>query len=113
MIKNSFNIPLFYPNVSDSMRHAAYESLGERFIGQGKTVEDFEMLLGNYLRVQHVLTVNSGTSALELAYHLLDLKPGDEVITPVYTCTATNIPLVRRNVKIIFADVKDKRLRKC
>ncbi len=89
------------------MRQTAYDALDERIIGQGKTVEKFEMLLSTLLRSPNILTINSGTSALELAYHLLDLKPGDEVITPVYTCTATNIPLVRRGVTIIFADIEN------
>ena len=36
----------------------------------------------------------------------LDLKPGDEVVTPVFTCTATNIPLLYMGVKPVFADVQ-------
>lgn len=91
------------------MRQAAYSSLGDRIIGQGEKVELFEQKLEKLLRVKNLLTTNSATSALEIAYHLLDLKPGDEVITPVFTCTATNIPLVRHGVKIVFADV-DKRM---
>jgi len=41
---------------------------------------------------------------LELAYELAGIQEGDEVITPVLTCTATNIPLIRRKAKIVFAD---------
>ncbi|MEJ0057523.1 MAG: DegT/DnrJ/EryC1/StrS family aminotransferase [Bacteroidota bacterium] len=37
------------------------------------------------------LAVGSGTDALHLAYILAGLKEGDEVITPVFTCTATTI----------------------
>lgn len=99
------NIPLFYPFVSEEMRQAAYNALGEKIITQGQKVIEFEKLLNLTLGTKNILTLNSGTSALELAYHLLNLKPGDEVITPVFTCTATNIPLVRRGVKIVFADV--------
>jgi len=101
-------IPLFYPYVSKSAINAVIKTLKTHWLGQGPRVEEFEKklsFLGKY-----VLTLNSGTSALELAYHLLDLKPGDEVITPVFTCTATNLPLVRRGVKIVFADVKDNLL---
>lgn len=101
------NIPLFYPFVSEEMRQAAYIALGEKIITQGQKVIEFEKLLNLSLGTRNLLTLNSGTSALELAYHLLDLKPGDEVITPVFTCTATNIPLLRRGVKIVFADVKE------
>src|SRR5450830_1122027 len=99
MQKNKINIPLFCPNVSVGMRHAVSDALRERIIGQGKKVDKFEKLLSHELNIQNLLAVNSGTSALELAYDLLDLKPGDEVVSPVFTCTATNIPLARRKVK--------------
>ena len=89
------------------MRQAAYDALGERIIGQGKKVDLFERKLGTIFESKNVLTVNCATSALELAYHLLNLKSGDEVISPVFTCTAPNIPLIRRGVKVIFADVKN------
>ena len=101
-------ISLFYPYVSKSAINAVIKTLRTHWLGQGPKVEEFEKKL-SFLG-KHVLTLNSGTSALELAYHLLDLKPGDEVITPVFTCTATNLPLVRRGVKIVFADVKDNLL---
>lgn len=99
------HIPLFYPYVSEEMKQAAYHALGEKIIAQGQKVIEFEKLLKSTLGTRNILTLNSGTSALELTYHLLDLKPGDEVIAPVFTCTATNIPLLRRGVKIVFADV--------
>ncbi len=47
---------------------------------------------------------------MELAYDLIGLKAGDEVITTSLTCTATNIPLVRRGVNIIFADIDTQTL---
>lgn len=96
---------LFSSYVTEEMKQAVYQSLRKRILGQGEKVVEFEKqlsFLGKY-----VLTLNSGTSALELAYDLLGLKPGDEVITPVFTCVATNLPLVRRGVKIVFADVTD------
>ncbi|MBF8249483.1 MAG: hypothetical protein HW400_84 [Candidatus Levybacteria bacterium] len=103
-------IPLFYPSISLSMRRAAYAALGEKIVAQGQKVNEFEKLLNFTLGTRNLLTVSSGTSALELAYHLLDLKPGDEVIVPVFTCPATNVPLARRGIAIVFADVKDNLL---
>lgn len=105
--KKYYHIPFFYPFVSKAMKQAAYDALGEKIITQGQKVIEFEKLLNLTLGTRNLLTVNSCTSALELSFHLLDLKPGDEVITPVFTCTGTNIPLVRRGVKIVFADVKE------
>jgi len=57
-----------------------------------------------------IVSLNSGTAALELAYDLCNIKGGPgyqpEVITPILTCTATNIPLIHRNAHIVFADVE-------
>tara|TARA_Y100000031_G_scaffold115373_1_gene127706 strand:+ start:1 stop:981 length:981 start_codon:yes stop_codon:yes gene_type:complete len=51
------------------------------------------------------VATGSGTDALHMAYILAGLKRGDEVITTVFTCTATNIPLLYMGIKIKFADV--------
>lgn len=103
-------IPLFYPYVNEVMRQAAYDALGDKIIAQGQKVDEFEKLLNLILDTRNLLSVNSGTSALELAYHLLDLKPGDEVLSPVFTFVGANIPLFRRGIKIIFTDIKDNLL---
>jgi len=92
------------------MRQAAYDALGKKIITQGKTVEKFEKQLSSVLNIRYPVTVNSCSSALELAYHLMNLKPKDEVITPVFTCTITNLALYRRGVKIVFADIKENML---
>lgn len=42
---------------------------------------------------------------MELAFHLADIQEGDEIITTVLTCSATNLPLVRRKANIIFTDI--------
>ncbi len=104
------NIPLFYPNVTREMKQAAWEAMGEKILTQGKTVDEFEKKFGRTLDVNNVLSVNSGTSALELAFHLLNLKAGDEVISPVFTFIGANVPLARSGVKVVFADVKDNLL---
>ena len=51
------------------------------------------------------VATGSGTDALHMAYILAGLKRGDEVITTVFTCTATNIPLLYMGIKIKFADI--------
>ena len=78
-----------------------------RWIGQGPLVDEFERQFATKFGFDYCLSVNSGTAALELAYHLIGIQSGDEVLTPVFTCTATNIPLVRRGAKLNFLDIND------
>lgn len=75
------------------------------FIGQGKQVEVFESLLSRFFNNRNILSLNSATSALFLALRLINLKPGDEIISTPMTCTATNMPIFSFGVKIIWADV--------
>ncbi len=61
--------------------------------------------------VSKALLTSSGTSALELAVKLLDLKPGDEVISPSFTFSSTvNAILLEHGVTVKFVDVEEKTL---
>lgn len=98
-------INLFSPYVPKDVREAVYDILGEKNITQGPKVDEFERKFAKGFGLTNATSVNSGTAALELAYELAGLKPGDEVITTPLTCTATNLPLLKLGVKIVWADV--------
>ena len=59
------------------------------------------------------MSTGSGTDALHLAYILAGIKKNDEVITPVFTCTATNIPLLYIGAKIKFVDADPNTMNIC
>lgn len=105
-----YKIPLFWPYITDKTRKAVNDVLQTRWVGQGPKVDEFEIAMGKKFDIKYPLMVNSGTSALELAYDLVDIKPGDEVITSPLTCTATNIPLLRRGAKLVWADINQDTL---
>lgn len=101
-------IPLFWPQQFKNEWLASLRRVFDtRWLGQGPLVEEFEKKFGEKFGYKYCLGVNSGTSALELAYHLIGIGKGDEVITTSLTCTATNIPLLRRGAKIVFADINE------
>jgi len=97
-------ISIAEPYVPKEAIREVVKTLKTRWIGQAHKVDEFEVVMEKKFG-DHAVAVNSGTSALELAYDLIGLKKGDEVITTVFTCTATNIPLVRRGCKLVFADI--------
>jgi dTDP-4-amino-4,6-dideoxygalactose transaminase len=105
------NIVLFYPHVSERARKKVYDQLGTRWIGQGPSVEKFEADFSRmFCDGLTTAAVGAGTDALHLAYLLAGIKAGDEVITPLFTCTATNIPLLYIGAKPVFADVQRQSL---
>ena len=105
--KEGDNLVLFHPHVSSKAAAAVSETLGSRWIGQGPRVEQFERQFVRSLRIRHPgIATGSGTDALHLAYLLAGVRPGDEVIVPLFTCTATNIPLLYHGVRLRFADIQ-------
>lgn len=98
-------VKLFKPYMSWRARWYALKVLLSDQLAEGEWVKKFEHEFSKKFGLVHVVAVNSGTSALELAYDLAGIGSGDEVITPVLTCTATNLPLVRRHARIVFADI--------
>lgn len=98
-------LKLFNPYMSEEAKKLCMECLNTDQLAEGLVTKQFEDEFAQKFDLQNVLALNSGSSALELAYELADIKEGDEVIVPILTCTATNIPLVRRKAKIVFADI--------
>lgn len=106
LMETEEGIVLFHPQIPASAIERVSKVLSGRWIGQGPLVDEFEKTFENrYGKGKKALAVGSGTDALHLAYILAGLQPGDEVIAPVFTCTATNIPFLYMGVKIVFADV--------
>ena len=103
---NKKSFPLFYPYVSKKSLKSVADVLKTRWIGQGPLVDKFEdTFKAKFAKTNYCVAVGSGTDALHLAYILANIKKGDEVIAPVFTCTATNIPLLYIGAKIKFADI--------
>lgn len=100
------NIPLFIPEIPVDAIDEIATTLNSRWIGQGPKVDLFEKEFANLIGNKNPgIAVGSGTDALHLAYLLAGIEAGDEVLTPVFTCTATNIPLLYIGAKPVFVDV--------
>ncbi len=104
-------IVLFHPHVPAKAIEEVTKVLQSRWIGQGPRVHEFETAFtSRFGGTGRSLAVGSGTDAMHLSYILAGLQPGDEVITPVFTCTATTIPFLYMGVTFKFADVDPETL---
>ena len=72
----------------------------------GSSVKKFENKISKYFSKKHGLMVNSGSSALTLAMNVLNIKKGDEVITPCLNFGTAVSAIVLARATPIFIDVK-------
>jgi dTDP-4-amino-4,6-dideoxygalactose transaminase len=71
----------------------------------GPEVQEFESAFAAYLGVDHCVTTNNGTTALQLVLAALGIGPGDEVITVANTFIATAEAISAVGAKPVFVDV--------
>lgn len=77
---------------------------GEYFLG-GKRVRSLEAAFKKKFKVKHAVSFNSATTALHAAIVALGIGPGDEVIVPPYTMSATAVAVLMNGAVPIFADI--------
>lgn len=101
-------IPFYVPWVTAEDKRAVLKALSSRWLTGGPIAVQFEEAFAKYIGVEYAVSVNSCTAALHLAMRALNIKPGDEVIVPVFTFAATaNAPLFC-GAKPVFADIDKK-----
>jgi hypothetical protein len=107
-------LDLFRPYVNEGAalirlsRVLSADEQGRRYIGQGDLVDEFERRFAALVGAPDpdaVISTNSCTSALGIALQLAGVGPGDEVIAPPMTCTATSGAIINRGARIVWADV--------
>ncbi|MGP7960244.1 dTDP-4-amino-4,6-dideoxygalactose transaminase [Sanguibacter sp. A247] len=76
--------------------------------GDGPFTQRAIDLIGAITGTHHSLLTPSGTHALELAFWLLDLEPGDEVVVPSFTFTSTAAAVVQVGAVPVFVDIDSR-----
>src|SRR5438552_19190047 len=73
----------------------------------GPEVAQFEKDFARFIGAKHCIGFNSGTSALHVAMLLLNIGPGDEVITTPFTFVATSWVISYVGATPVYVDVED------
>ena len=101
-------IPVNRPLINDSDKLAVIEALDQTWIsGEAPPIKFLEENLARYVGVEHAVAVSTGTTALDLAVEVLDIKPGDECIVPTFTITSTVNALLRKQAKVLLVDADE------
>ncbi|RLK60059.1 DegT/DnrJ/EryC1/StrS family aminotransferase [Actinokineospora cianjurensis] len=97
-------IPITVVDVADA-EPLVLEVLRSGVIAQGPMVKRFEDAFAEVAGVPHAIAVNNGTTALVAAIEVLDLQPGDEVVTTPFTFVATLNAILEAGATARFADI--------
>ncbi|MBP5512437.1 dTDP-4-amino-4,6-dideoxygalactose transaminase [Candidatus Saccharibacteria bacterium] len=98
----SFNVPPSSPKSAEYVKDAI-ES--HKICGDGSFTKKCHEWINDRMSSKSLLTT-SGTSSLEMAAILADIKPGDEVIMPSFTFTSTASAFVLRGATVVFVDIR-------
>ena len=99
-------LPFTRPTLGDEEQQAVKDVLASGWLTTGSKVEELEQALADYIgNGVSVRLFNSGTSALEAALITSRVGPGDEVILPAMSFTATANVVVRVGATPVFVDV--------
>lgn len=98
------NIQFSPPDISEAEIQEVCEALRSGWITTGPRTKELEKRLAEYCNTNKVVCLNSATAAEELNLRTLGIGPGDEVIVPAYTYTATASAAIHCGAKVIFID---------
>ena len=99
------DIPFSPPDITDQELTEVVKALKSGWITTGPRTKEFEKRIAEYIGVNKAVCLNSATAAMELTLRILGIGPGDEVITSVYTYTASASVINHVGAKIVLVDV--------
>ena len=94
------------PDISELEINEVIDTLKSGWITTGPRTKKFETMIAEYCGTPKAVAMNSWTAAMELVLHYLGIGPGDEVIVPAYTYTATASVVHHVGAKIVMCDVE-------
>lgn len=103
-------IPIARPSIGEEELSEIKKIFASGWLGMGSAVFEFEKQLAQYLGMDNVIAVNTGTSALHIALDALGIKEGDEVIVPSLTFIGSIQAIIACNATPVFCDVDEDTL---
>lgn len=98
-------IPFSPPRIDQKTIDEVVDTLQSGWITTGPKTKRFEKEITAYCGHQATLCLNSATAGLEIMLRWFGVGPGDEVILPAYTYSATANVIMHCGAKPVFVDV--------
>jgi dTDP-4-amino-4,6-dideoxygalactose transaminase len=104
-------IPLNSPFIDERALDEVKQVLAKgKLSGDGAVCRSVEREMAAMFSIKHVLLTTSCTHALEMGMMMLDLRPGDEVITPSFTFVSGANAVLRAGGKPVFCEITEETL---
>ena len=97
-------VPFSPPDISELEIQEVAEALRSGWITTGPRTKQLERNIAEYVGVNRCVCLNSQTACQEMALHVLGVGPGDEVIVPAYTYTASASVVCHVGAKLVLID---------
>ena len=97
-------IPFSPPHIDQAIIDEVVLALKSGWITTGPRTKKFEQLLSEYNGNPNTLCLNSATAGLEIILRWYGVGPGDEVIVPAYTYSATANVVMHTGATPVFCD---------
>ena len=98
------NIPFSPPDMSEAEANEVRDAILSGWITTGPRTKKLEKTISEYVGTEKTVCLNSATAAMEMVLHLLGVGPGDEVIVPAYTYTATASVVRHVGATVVMVD---------
>ena len=99
----SFNVP---PCTGNEMKYIGEAVAAHKICGDGQFTKRCNAWLEERFHANKVMLTTSGSTALDMAFELCELRPGDEVILPSYTFSSTANAAVLCGARLVFTDIR-------
>ena len=99
------NIPFSPPDITEREIELVREVLRSGWVTTGPKTKEFENKLAEYVGTEKFVCLGSATAAMEMTLRLLGIGPGDEVIVPAYTYTASCSVICHVGAKPVIVDI--------
>lgn len=99
-------IPFGRPIIGEEEKKAVMDVLGGPILVHGPKSREFEQAFAAFTGAPYAVSMSSCTAAMHLAYFQLGIVPGDEVIIPAQTHTATAHAVELLGAKPVFVDAE-------
>src|SRR3989344_6435213 len=104
-VKPIMNIPWASLHITEDELNEVIDTVKSTWLAKGPKVTQFEELAKSIIGTKHAIAVNNGTSALDIALKVLDIKPGEEIIVPAMAYIATANSVLYQHAIPVFADI--------